>query len=218
MCAPVLFAQDLKADLQAALAYYSTGDRLSVELEAHIYTTPNDEKAAVIQRYAMQRNGNAFAYDMEGTKILVNERCMITVNEEEQQLFYTPIKKAPKTSLPAFDLDLDSVLGACDSARYIGMLEGMKGYRFFAHAKEVPVMEMYLNAVNNRIVKLCYYYNEDLYPENNKVEVYYNKWDITPNFNKEQFSEQQYVIVKGGTIMLSPTYDTYTLILNEPTE
>jgi hypothetical protein len=211
-------AQQLKPDLEQAYAYYTSSERLAVELEVHVFSSANDEEPFLIQHYSMMRDGNSFTYDMDDTKMLVNDRCIITVSESEKRVFYTPKKKARKSEMPAFNVNLDSVIAACDSAIFVGMEGNTKKYRLFAHTKEVPVMEMYLSSDNNRIVKLCYYYNTDLYPENNMVEVIYRKWDIEPLFEEDTFSEKKYLVTQGNELKLNAAYRAYTLILNEPTE
>jgi hypothetical protein len=217
--ASALFGQDIVQDLECMQSAYGTLDRYYSEIRVEIFAK-GSSSAALVQKGIVQKDGNSFLYDFDGTKMLYNDDVILILNEKQRFVMLDQRVENPDLTelLAGQSADLDSMVKLCDSVAYRGMENGLKHYCVFSSRHTIQRTDLWIQDGTSLLVKLEYLYDKRLYPELNRVVVSFDKVDTKPRFARQLFSERRFLKGSQGSYQLQSPYESYELIVSQPEE
>lgn len=208
-----LYAQDLKKDIASMNKAYSVSN-LDVTLYADSYKS---EKKIRLFKSRVKKSESGYWFKMNWVTYLQNKDYEIVISEEDKSIAWN---KTPKSALnwrkkklvPAeLETALDSV-----KWEYKGIVNGSKHYSIDLKNNSYESMELYLDSKMHFIRKLIYHYKgNSTMDKPDRMEIVYEKTNLTPIFSDEEFSHLKYLSKKKGKWSPTFKYSGYTIVQNK---
>lgn len=206
-------AQSFKNDLEAMYSSYTKATDFYAKVEVKMYEKAIDTKPTKHRKATIRKSGWNFLYDIDDTKMLMNDKCAVIVNKEEKIIVYKKGERADLSSVPEIVTpDFDSLLANYDKVVYKGFKGNNKLYTIILEDSHIKQVDVYLDKDKKWLKKMVYYYNKAITDVDSRVVVTFSGISDQPNFSKTQFSEKQFVIKQKGKMTLHPNYKSYRLI------
>ncbi len=214
------YAQDFKADLQKIADHLKQVKHLDMGLEVKVFASLTSSEVVSLQQFSLKKSGDRYFYSGPSGKVLYNERYKIVVDDDHKTILYEKRDlKAEKEgqALLAQVPDLDSMFSTYKKVEYLGLDKGMKHYR--VHLKEgmISKAELFIHSSGLYPARLIYYYNTQDFPQHNKAELTYHRFNFSPDFSRDEFSEKKIIRREGKKIQGAGKYASYT-VLNSKSE
>lgn len=221
----LLWSQDYKADILQALTVYKQ-PRLQLDSKIDVYANYSATQPSQSYKGTVKKNGLMYYSEMEGVRMLMNEKYLVMVYESEHQVVCTKRDKKSDKKLNKNSGDptasIDSLLARNDSIVYKGVHDGLKTYIIYTNKSIIRRTEIYLDTKNGYVSQLVYFYNEELMPLANKVRIQYTV-TLNPSFSENEFSEKRFVTFSRGDAAAAGECAGYQVLFidnenNEPIE
>lgn len=195
---------------------------VALEVKAFIIEEGQKEKNQIVSYEMEYRNDNTqrgLWYTMDNQIILRNEKWALQINNEEKTIIYynRDPKKATQEVLSEeektqFAQAMKEYIQEGDvSFTYLKKEGNLMVYQTKETSYPIKKATFWLNT-DKHIVKTTYDYHPNQYGQTNYVEVYYKKFDPTPSFDKQTFSEKKYIRAKGKEILPTAAFKDYKVI------
>lgn len=208
-------AQDLKADLTAISQMNQKAQQFHAVAHVKVYPNAQTSTPLMQNKYEIKKQGNAFYYQMDGQRMLLNDHCQLTINDDDKTVVYTkstePVDWSAQDMLP----DVDSLMRQYDSVVFVGQQKALKTYLIYNSKSPIAKTELTINPTKKSIVAITYSYNNKFYAVNNYVKVTYSTWSYAPNFSAATFSENNFITEQKNAIQLTGDLSAYELIIND---
>lgn len=192
-------AQDYAVDIQKALKVFES-TKLQLNAEVNVYPSYASQEVTHQYNAELKKDGNKFYSVMEGTRVLLNDKYLVMVYDNDKRVICTTRdKKSEKNMKNGTDpsVQIDSLMKKNDSIVYGGIVNHAKVYTIYTGKSMIRRTEIHLDEKTGYIKSLVYYYNEKLVPTGNKVRVNYTI-NTVPVFAANEFSEKRFVIFGRG--------------------
>jgi hypothetical protein len=210
--ASTLVAQDFKTDYKKVQDTYLHLENFYCELKINMYKkssapAPLQQLTAVIKK-----QGENTCYTMGKITMLVNEKCMLYLDEQEKRMVYT-IRDTKKIvpDLNQYTAIVDSLLDRNDSVIFNGSKNDEKKYTLYTSKQEIMRAEVYIDQRLNTLSKLVYYYKSRKNTEFEKVSIDYDHITMAAVFKPADFSESKYVLVTGKKLTPAAGFAGYQI-------
>ncbi len=205
------YAQDLKSDIIQMNTYYKITDKIGLETKVNIYNSAGGKVST--QRMELKRNGNNFVYKVDNTEMLVTKDYVIMVNNLEKNIMVRGIdpKEWEIIHNTTYKVNMDSVIEKYDSVKFERTEENLKHYTIYSSKKLIKKTDLWLDGETGRISKMVYLYNQKLYKEIGKVEIFFM---VLPNDflnDKKLFQEARIIVRQGNDYKTAQEYSKYKL-------
>ena len=151
-----VFAQDLKADFKAMQARYREIENFYAEIDVEVYLDGAPSELLVTRNAVLKKKGDDFFYVLGEMRMLLNERCILVINDATRDIVYR--KRSPEDEDPSFYTvttpEMDRVIAAYDSVRYLGIKNGNKHYEIFTSRSPIARTNLYLDEKTRMFKKL----------------------------------------------------------------
>lgn len=212
------FAQDFKSDYKQVHEAYNKLEKFSCELKIDVFEdqrskTPSQKMSSVIKKSA-----NDYWYSMDKIKMVVNDGCILYINEENRQMIYTIRNSKNEMVIPNQNAvaTIDTILKKSDSVVYSGVRDNCKKYIIYSGKGEIVRSEMLISRESSLITKIVYYYKAEKDGNASKVEINYVKMNTAPQFADNEFSEKQYMSYSKNKVKPLGKYIGYeTSVINQ---
>lgn len=205
-------AQNFKTNFASTQAAYNTLDKFYCEVGISIYDNyssknPEEKIASVIKK---QKNN--FWYSMGKTIMVVNDKCILYINNDAKQIVYTIRDKKREIEVPNQNAAamIDSIVKKSDSVIFEGIKNNCFQYAIYASRAAIIKTELSIGQDDFLIKRICYYYDEKKYPTSNKVIIEYSKINTTIDFSDAEFSEKKYITYSNRGLKPLPPYVGYS--------
>lgn len=212
------FAQDFNSDYKKVQVAYAGLQNFFCELKVNVYDDLVSKSPSQTMLYSIKKQRDDFYYSVDKIKMIVNDNCVLYINEDNKQMIYTVRNKKKEMTIPNQDATeiVDKILKKSDSIIYSGVFNNCKKYIIYSQKNEITKSEMYISNDNSLITKIVYYYKEDKERGSTKVEIDYLKMDTLPVFRDNEFSEKQFVLYTKNTAKPLGKYSAYqTSVVNQ---
>lgn len=202
----LLPAQNYADDIRAGFTVYQSS-RLQIDATVNVYPSYGATEATDVYKASVKKNGDAFYSEMEGTRMLLNEKYLVMVYDADKRVVCTRRdKKAERKMKDNADpsKQIDSLLKKNDSIVYNGVVRSSKMYTIYTGKSMIIRTEIYLDVKTGCINSLVYYYNQKLVPVGSKVKVDY-VINTSPSFSASEFSEKRFVVFGRGDAVTAGT-------------
>ncbi len=218
-----LKGQDIRADLNKCYTQFIRLKNYSSTVKVDIYKKDTDTKPFMTIKGELRKSDKKYFSHMNKATLLLNDKCMISIDEGVRYVYYRNINNEhDKTVLQKNDFDpanmskmIDSTLTKSEEILYNGESNGLKCY-FIKSRALIYLTEVYLDVKTGMIRKLVYYYNKKVMKENNKVIIEFINTDLSPVFDQQAFSEDQFVSVTGNKVTPIGRYKGFDVIKDMP--
>jgi outer membrane lipoprotein-sorting protein len=204
-------AQNFQQDYKQMQEAYNKLDKFYCEVKVKIYesdraVTPNEIISSVIKKQK-----DDFWYSMGSIKMIVNEKCILYIDEREKQMIYTIRDRKREMKIPSQDVAamIDSLVQKSDSVVYTSGKDNCKGYIIYASKALITKTVLFIDRENALVKTIEYYYNPAKAPASNKIIIEYSKMDTAPVFTDVEFSEKKYVAYAGKVLKPNSPYGGY---------
>lgn len=192
-------AQNYAEDIRAGLTVYKS-DKLQLDVTIKVYPSYVATEVSDVYKATLKKNGETFYSEMEGTRMLLNEKYLVMVYDADKRVICTQRDKKSERKMknntdPSGQVD--SLLKKNDSIVYNGVVKNAKMYTIYTGKSLIMRTEIYLDTKTGCISSLVYYYNQKLVPTGNKVRVDYAV-NTAPVFSSSEFSEKRFVVFGRG--------------------
>lgn len=210
-----LYAQNIADDLKKMNALNQKTDQIHAQLTVKIYASEEDKTPSITQHYEIKKKGQALYYKIDQNRMLMNSSCVLMINDKDKSVLYTKSTGQAVPEQNMMNINMDSLVKAYDSVQYKGTKNEQKHYVLHKKGSPIPTIEIYFDVNGTSISKLVYHYNKTMYPENNLVEINYTKWNYSPQFAADEFSEKKYVASVNNKLQLTAILKGYKLTIND---
>lgn len=212
-------AQNFKQDFRQVQEAYSKLDKFYCEIKINMYETTGASKPAQVMLSTIKKQAGDFWYSMNTSKMIVNDRCILYINEESKKMYYSVRDKENEIKLPEQNpvAMVDSLLGKSDSIVYKGIKNGCLNYTVHSPQSIIIKSEMAIDKESHLMRSITYYYDEKKKNAAAKVTIEYMKINTAPAFTESDFSEEQYVVFSNNMLKPVNAYSAYDAsIIEQP--
>lgn len=205
------FCQELAGDIKKMYSAYSGLENFYTEAAIRIYADHSSEKPGMEQSTVLKKNKNNYLYRVDNVTMLYTDKCYILVNDLEKSIFFSDnpgAQAAIANPLP----DVDSLIGKCDSVVFKGVAKSCNYYILYSSKEVIMETHLYVDVKTFLINKIIYYYDKDIYPVNNKVEIDYIKTDLAPVFARNEFSVSKFISRTKDELKPVASYSGYHIV------
>ena len=202
------FSQSLKEDLGKMKTLYAESD-FRMDMTVNIYS----HEGAILQQNLgeVRRKGEDYYTAMDKTEKLVNSKCALFVDHQRKTIFCRPgfENQSPEESTSAIVPDENQF-----DEQQAELLEEENNSRTWRITLERgPYKEMDMKVGHEgELIQLTYYYRSTADQPYAYLTIGYSNREFAPRFSQQDFSEKNYVQIKGENVSLSKNYANYELI------
>jgi hypothetical protein len=211
-------AQNFKEDFSSVQRAYSRLDNFYCEISVKMYEKHTSGKPGeTMHSYIKKHKGN-FSYSMGDMKMIVNEKCILYINDREKQMVYTIRDTKRELKVPSHDAAaiVDSLVKKSDSVVFVTGKGSVKEYIVYSSKGLITKTHLSIDKESSLIKIIEYYYNPDKSPAADKVVIEYQQMNTAPSFSDDDFSEKKYVAYSGKVLKPFPPYTGYgTAIIDQ---
>lgn len=206
--AALMVGQDFKKDYNQVQEAYNKLDKFSCEIKIKIYETYQSVKPGEIISSVIKKQKNDFWYSMGRIKMIVNEKCILYIDENEKQIIYTIRDKKREMKIPNQDVAaiIDSLVKKSDSIIFAGNKDNSIHYSIYASKALITKTDLFIDKESFLVKTIEYYYDEKKSPTSNKIIIEYSKMDTSPVFTDSEFSEKKYAAYSNKVLKPLPPY------------
>jgi hypothetical protein len=210
------FSQDHK---KVQMAYLNLND-FYCEIKIDMYTKTNASKPDRVLKSVLKKQANNSWHTIGKTTVLVNDKCMLYLDENQKTILYTKLDALDKkkSSNPYINGVIDSLPKKNDSVVFNGISDGKIKYTLYTSKQTIVRTEISIDQQTYLIAKIVYYYKTGKQMEFEKIEIGYENRNMNPIFSKDEFSEKKYVNYTGKTLKPALAFAEYRteIIEQEP--
>ena len=203
-------AQDFRSDYAKMQERYATMAKFSCEVQVSMYENEKDAKPEQVLLSAVKKMDGNYWYMFGKTKMIVNEKCILYLDEESKEMTYTIRDKKNEAVPPVQNAAamIDTLLKKNDSVVFAGIEGMLKHYIVYSSKGLILKTDLFLNKETYTLTKLIYHYDKKKYASE-KVEINYLKIDLAPVFAPDEFSEKKYAVYSNGRLKPQGIYAAY---------
>lgn len=208
-------AQDFRADLQKMQQQYLQLSDFYAQIKVQIYdlednpTKPSETKQGEIKMQA----GKVW-YTIDELVLLKTATKAIMIQHDQQVLLYGNLNKFQKKKTQEIVLpDMDKVFTQYEKVVYKGIVGNSKLYHIqFKEQSGYDYAHIYLDKDLFLVRKIRYVLDNEYFSNKSKIELSFHKMTTSPSFDKDTFSETQYLQKQGKTLIPVNSVKDYSLI------
>lgn len=209
----VLSAQDLKADFAKMQQAYLEAETFSSTMRMKVYEGESRSTTVMTKTAKLKRSGDQYWYKVDQQTMVMNQKYMLMINGDQKVIVYGKRGEEAFFNPATVQLpDLEEWMERYESIEFNGTKEGVKHYSIQVEEGAVSNIELYIDATTFLIKKMIYDYKVPAYKQNNTIEVVFTEFDLNPKFEKNQFSEKNYVQNLKGELKTTESYSNYRLV------
>lgn len=211
-------AQDFKKDYNQVQDAYTKLDKFYCEIKIKLYESHQSVKPGETITSLIKKQNNDFWYSMGRIKMIVNEKCILYIDENEKQMIYTIRDTKREMKIPNQDVAaiIDSLVKKSDSVVFTGSKDNCKHYAIYASKALITKTELAIDRESFLIKTIEYYYDPMKSPSSNKIIIEYSKMDTAPLFTDSEFSEKRYAAYSNKVLKpLSPYVGYRTSVIDQ---
>ena len=208
-------AQDFRTELFRMNDTYRKADNFSMKVNVKIYEKQSDTRERQSYEGMVKKQGNNYLSQMMGKTTLVNNNCVLLVDEGNKLIQYgdRPKDKKNPTDDKALCYAIDSVYLANNKLKMLSSEEGHMRILVSSEGDEVyEKTEILINTVSHVLEELTYYYKDEEKAGFSKIVISYSEVKLHAAFGKSDFSEKKYITASRNSITLAANYASYKLI------
>jgi hypothetical protein len=190
-------AQNFRDDYKKMQDAYASLDRFSCDLKIKTFEHAADSKASAVMSAALRKQGDNYSYFLGRMKMIMNDDCLLFIDEAARQMTYTirnKKKEAAAPQMPAFAID--TLIKKSDSVICKGLENGKKHYIAYSSKGLILSTELFINTETNLLENVIYHYDAKRY-SSEKVEIDYCNMQLHPEFAADEFSEKNMHSIPG---------------------
>lgn len=219
---PALFiqAQDFQEDMIALQNSFSETEDFQIVFSVASYKNKLDESPNSINKAVAKKQQNNYFYKMGHLTTVINDRCLLIINEQTKSMIYTPFKDGKKSKkMETIDLDImpsNVAQKVGQGYEFLGIKNNLKHYKIVAKGSLKNQTEFFLNSTNNQLEKAVYQFDSNISYGTEKVVIDYQSMETNPVFTTNDFSELRFVsITPNGTVQPVENYKNYHFVINK---
>ncbi|MCT4579995.1 MAG: hypothetical protein N4A35_01145 [Flavobacteriales bacterium] len=204
------FAEHVKEVYQS----YKNTERFQTDITIQVLNFREDP---VIQKAKIKKDGNRFHYSLEDKRMLINEKYMITLDKQSEQIIVASALSEEVMNMDLFgEENMNAAIEKVDSIIDHGTTKGIQKYSIIAKNNLISKMEISIDTRYKMLSEVVYYYDESAGLSSTKVIIQYKNITTSPTFSSTEFKESKYISFKGKTISPASAYRNYEVIeINE---
>jgi len=206
------YAQSFKEDLKVMYNSYLNADDFYAKIKIDMYESSKDAQPYETRKAEISKSSMKVLYKLDNDQVLINDKCVVIINDEEKMILYKPGKKKERSIPDIVMPNFDSLMADYNKVIYKGLVNQSKHYIVNLESSNIKRVDIFLSKESRWLTKLVYYYNEEYYGIDSKVIINFNSITASPNFTKQTFSESQFFRRKNGKVILLPIYKDYRFI------
>jgi len=200
--------QDFRVVADKIRAVYESADKLHVVMKVEAYDG-DDEKPFYQDRVEVKRDRSNYAYRFNAMEMLMNDRFIIVVDEQQKEIVCTSRDMSAEQALAKdpVAVSMDSVLKLFDKPVFIASDGGVHHYRITPLQGELEQVDLFVDAEHALLRKIAYQYTHD-----QRASVVFETLTTSPVFSADEFNERSYVEVVGKDIRPSKALMGYHVV------
>lgn len=205
-----VYAQTFKDELQSVYASYRTTDKFQTDITITVY---NFEDQPVVQKAQIKKSGNNYHYFIDARKVLMNNKYMLTIDENQKEIVVAnSLSKEALSSSIFGEEELIGLLKNLDTIIDNGLINGNHNYTILSKENIIEKMDLSINVKHHMLSEVIYYYNSEAGLSATKVVISYGNISTSPSFSSSEFREKQYIEKYKGSFIPSTSYKGYEII------
>lgn len=211
LLSPVLTAQDLKSLLEDMQKGYPDLEHLEVKMQMKVFEKQGEGTPMYADNFLIQKTGKSYRYQFGTSEMIMNENYLIMLDHQLQLITYGPRNQSDDEAANIWgSMNLDSILNLQGNIQMITRNTQSVHYRITNKGKDIEIVDVFYDLVNNHVKKLHYTYNSGHF-----VEIKFILFDREPKFEKALFLTTSYLNIKGDLAKAADKYKSYK-ISNRP--
>lgn len=208
-----IIAQNFKEDVKKVQEAYKLMDKYHGEV---ITTSFKNEGSEFVdtRKMMVKKAGKNFLYEMDGMKMIFNERFTLTTNPKAKLIAFQKNAEGAQDKINLLP-DINELLEKIPDVVYKGEVKGDKVYLVKNPDAMISQMEIFIDKKTFLFSKLVYHYNDQIGYEFTRSEIQMRHLNVNPTFSKNLFSEKKYVTIKNDQVKLNSRYQKFELILGQ---
>ena len=209
--------QDYKQELARMQEGLNKIDKLHIEAEVKMFMSDAASRPLTVKRSVVKKNGNEYYCSLDNTTILINSKCMLMVYGDEKQIVYTESNQKKEIEKRVMDpADINKLLEKNDSVSYKGESNGVKHYTVHSSKGMIRTSDIYIDTSTGFLKKVIYRYDPKAASQVEKIEIEYSRFDTSPQFGNNDFSEKKFVTRSGKELKGYGSYAGYNILNYDP--
>lgn len=212
--------QNFKKDYAPVQEAYNKLDKFYCEIKINMYEEEGDKTPSSVMHSTIKKNGEDFCYSIGKTKMLMNDNCILYIDEDSKAMTYSARDKKNEIKIPGQDPSamIDSIIKKSDSVVYAGIKDNCKRYIIYSAKAIISKTEITIDQANYMIPLITYHYDTKKGSDVSKVMIEYVKMNLSPDFLNTDFSEKKYAVYANKKLKPLAPYSTYKTTVIDPTD
>ena len=200
--------QNLKRAVVKMQEEYKTLDKLHLIMSVQVFESDSASKPYFSEIAIIRRDKNNYLYRFGTQEMLMNEKYLLMIDRSSKEIFCNTrsLKSEVNTFKDAFQMNIDSLLQFYGKTIFMGEEDRIEHFRLFQDKGDVSQVDLFIDTSSGLIKRFDYSYRDKQY-----VKIDFRVFDRAPIFEKNIFSETNYVIVQEEKLVASEKFKGYNV-------
>lgn len=195
----VCSGQNAIDDLAKMNKSFMNAKSYATNVKVNFYEKLNNDTIKMSYKGFVKKSKQNYISEINGKTILLNDKCLLIVDDNQKTLYYGDPLKTETVSQNALLIDTALLKGV--TFYYVDIDNNHKHVRAKYLNNEYDSIDVVFNAKEYFLEKVIYYYKQNdniLFP---KVIITYSDTKIDKTIPESEFSEKEYITYKGNSIL-----------------
>lgn len=201
-------AQSFEQSVARLRSGFKAIDSLETMMTIHYYDSGTTTTRQV-ERVEIRRASSAYWYKTGSVEFLLNDRCMVSIDHGEKNIYYLAAVTNNFAGLQAIP---DSLFAKHYTVTESAQRGNVLHYRLanIQNKQDLTHVDVDIDLAVTHMTRLAYHYANGY-----RIEVVTHRFDLHPSFDAAAFSEMRYITKQGGVIRPAPSYKRYTCVMDD---
>jgi hypothetical protein len=200
-------AQEFKQLTKSMRDQYQSWKTMHIVMNITIYDSAQTE-SFFTQQVEIQRDGNKYFYKLGENQMLMNEDCLITVDEDSKQILYSARSIAAESEMfGSMKFNIDSILNSFVSPRFVDETEGVQHYVMDIRNDDITTVHYYILPEKLLLKRLEYQY-----PHGQRAVIDFQLFEHDIKFKGDVFSASRFVIKSQKKLVPARLFYNFQLV------
>jgi len=205
-------AQNFQDDYNKVLENFSNANTIDMQASIKIFREASDKQPEFVQNCTMKRSAEKTFCAFDQVVMVCNGKQTLLVNKAEGVMAIQNVKGVNKNNTSVWDEESMKALGKVNGNHRLIKDEGVtRTYEIRTSNDPIEKTIVRINVRKHTIEQLTYFYNKQLYSNQQKVEINYGVFDTEANFDRTTFAFSNYVTKKNNQYQPTDQYKQYQL-------
>lgn len=180
---------------------------MEVAMDIKVFEQKNDKIPFYHEQAVVKKSNDNYFYRFSGLEMLMNAKYLVLVNEKERLITCSlRDKKSEAELMDPLSANLDSLLKFYGTPKLVSEENDVEHYTLTHEEGLIRQTELYIQLSTSSLKRIEYLYEGGQY-----AVIEFMKFNRTPNFGPNEFTEQKYFRDQNGVLKLSENYSRFRL-------